>query len=276
MPLIVHLSDLHFGAHMQGLAESLLTDVAAQQPDLVVVSGDLTQRARPEQFERAREFLERMPGPVLTVVGNHDLPLFNVPKRLLSQTRRYEKFISTELDPVVVLPGLVVVGLDTMPAWRWKAGHVSPRQARIVREGLCNAPTGSWRLLVTHHPVLPPGLSALIGRGLLVDACAQAGVAVMLSGHTHTASANVVYLDVPERRHSALAVVAGSAVSRRTRGAPNSYGVLRLSGSMDVGARLTLEERQSVEGCWSLAHALHYEYSPDGIVASGPEQTERR
>ena len=273
MPVIVHLSDLHFGAHLEALAESLLADVATRQPDLVVVSGDLTQRARPGEFERAREFLDRMPGPVLTVVGNHDLPLFNLPKRLLSQTRRYERYITTDLDPVLLLPGLAVVGLDTMPAWRWKAGHVSPRQARIVREALCNSPMGTWRLLVTHHPVIPPGLSGLAGRDVLVDACAQAGVAVLMSGHTHTSSTDVVCLDVPEHRHSALAMVAGTTISKRTRGTPNSYGVLRLSDAMDVGARLTLEVRQPTDGCWSLAHTAHFEYSPDGVVACSPQET---
>ena len=264
---------MHFGAHLEALAESLLTDVATLQPDLVVVSGDLTQRARPGEFERAREFLDRMAGPVLTVVGNHDLPLFDLPKRLLSQTRRYERYITPELDPILLLPGLAVVGLDTMPAWRWKAGHVSPRQARIVREGLCNTPTGSWRLLVTHHPVLPPGLSGLVGRDLLVDACAQAGVAVLMSGHTHTASADVVCLDVLERRHSALGVVAGTTISKRTRGTPNSYGVLRLSDSMDVGARLTLEVREPINGQWSLANTAHFGYTSEGVVVCTPEQS---
>ncbi len=272
MPVIVHLSDIHFGAHREELAESLLTDVATQRPDLVVVSGDLTQRARREQFSRARDYLERMPGPVLTVVGNHDLPLVNLPKRLVSRTRRYERYISTELDPVVVVPGLAVVGLDTMPAWRWKAGHVSPRQVGIVRDALGNSPAGLWRLLVTHHPVLPPGLSGLVGRGLLVDACAQAGVAVLMSGHTHTASIDVVSLNALEGRHSALAVVAGTATSRRTRGTPNSYGVLRLSDSMNVGARLALEVRQPVEMDWSIARTARFEYTSQGVVACGSDQ----
>ena len=273
MPVVVHLSDLHFGADVEALAESLLTDVADQRPDLVVVSGDLTQRARPGEFERAREILDQMPAPVLTVVGNHDLPLFNLPNRLLSPTRRYERYITTELDPVVVLPGLALVGLDTMPAWRWKAGHVSPRQAGIVREALGSSPRDSWRLLVTHHPVLPPGLSGLVGRDLLVEACAESGVAAFLSGHIHATSAHVVRLDGPGRRHSALAVVAGTTTSTRTRGKTNSYAVLRLSDTMDVGARLTLQVREPIHGCWSLAHTAQFEYSPVGVVACIPEQT---
>ncbi len=270
--MIVHLSDIHFGAHRQELVECLLADIAARQPNLVVVSGDLTQRARPGQFEQARAFLDRMPGPVLTVIGNHDLPLFNVPRRFLTQSRRYERFVTTELDPVVVLPGLTALGLDTMPAWRWKAGHVSPRQAAIVRDAFDNTPVNAWRLLVTHHPVLPSSLSGLAGRTLLVDTCAQAGVALLLSGHTHTASADIVPLGAPGTRRSALAMVAGTAISKRTRGTANSYGVLDLSGPMEAGTQLTFEIRQAVGTEWSGHRSERFEYTAEGVVARGRDR----
>ena len=268
MSVVVHMSDIHFGAHQEELAESLLADVAAQQPDLVVVSGDLTQRARPRQFEQARAFLDRLPGPVLTVVGNHDLPLVNLPRRFLSQTRRYEHYITSDLDPVVAVPGLVAVGLDTMPAWRWKAGHVSPRQTGIVRHAFGNAPADTWRILVTHHPVLPEKLSGLVGRRLLVNACAETGVAVLLSGHTHVASVTSASLGEPGRR-SALAVVSGTTISRRTRGSPNAYGVLRLSGPMEVGASLIMELREADGTDWSIGPSARFEYTANGVVAVG-------
>ena len=268
MTVIVHMSDIHFGAHRRELAESLLTDVAAQEPDLVVVSGDLTQRARRKQFEQARAFLDRLPGPVLTVVGNHDLPLVNLPKRFLSRTRRYEHYIIPDLDPVVAVPGLFAVGLDTMPVWRWKAGHVSPRQAGIVRHAFGNAPADAWRILVTHHPVLPEELSGLVGRRLLVNTCVETGVAVLLSGHTHVASVTIAPLGEPGR-HSALAVVSGTTISRRTRGSPNSYGVLHLAGSMEVGAGLTLELRQAEGMDWSVGLNARFEYTPNGVIALG-------
>jgi len=268
MSVIVHMSDIHFGAHEEELAESLLTDVAAQGPDLVVVSGDLTQRACPKQFEQARAFLDRLPWPVLTVVGNHDLPLVNLPRRFLSQTRRYEHYITPDLDPVVALPGLVAVGLDTMPAWRWKAGHVSPRQADIVRDAFGNARADTWRILVTHHPVLPRDLSGLVGRRLLVDICADAGVAVLLSGHTHAASVTIEPLG-QLGRHSALAVVSGTTISRRTRGNPNTYAVLHLAGPMEVGASLTLELRQAEGMNWSVGNSGRFEYTRNGVTTLG-------
>ena len=269
MPVVVHLSDIHFGAHRPDLAESLLADIAAAGPDLVVISGDLTQRARPGQFEQARTWIDRLPGAFLTVVGNHDLPLINLPRRFLSETRRYEHFITEDLDPVVVLPSLVAVGLDTMPAWRWKAGHVSPRQAAIVRDALGSAPPGAWRLVVTHHPVLPAGLSGLVGRELLVSACAEAGVAILLSGHTHTPSADVVDLDGPGVHRRALALVTGTAISSRTRGTANAYEVIRLDGPMQEGTPITVQVREPTSHGWSDSRTARFGYTSDGVVAHG-------
>ncbi len=268
MPVVVHLSDIHFGAHRPDLAESLLADIASQGPDLIVVSGDLTQRARRRQFEQARAFIDRLPGAVLTVVGNHDLPLINLPLRFLSGTRRYQRYITRDLDPIVVLPGLVAVGLDTMPAWRWKAGHVSPRQAVIIRDAHGTAPQGAWRLVVTHHPVLPAHLSGLVGRDLLVSACAEADVCILLSGHTHTPSADVVDLDVPGVHRHGLALVAGTAISRRTRGMGNAYEVVHLDGAMVAGGSVTVRLRQPTSTGWSDSRTTHFAYDSNGIVAT--------
>jgi len=267
VPVVVHLSDIHFGAHRPDLAESLLADIVGVGPDLVVISGDLTQRARPIQFEQARAFIDRLPAAVLTVVGNHDLPLVNLPRRFLSETRRYERSITEDLDPVVALPGLVAVGLDTMPAWRWKAGHVSPRQVAIVRDAFGSAPPGAWRMVVTHHPVLPADLSGLVGRELLVSACAEADVALLLSGHTHTPSADVVDLDAPGGHRRALALVSGTAFSSRTRGTANAYQVILLDGPMLEGTPISVQVREPESTGWSDRRTVHFDYTSDGVVA---------
>jgi len=270
VPVVVHLSDIHFGAHRPDLAESLLADIASVGPELVVISGDLTQRARPGQFEQAREFIDRLPAAVLTVVGNHDLPLINLPRRFLSETRRYEQYITEDLDPVVSLPGMAAVGLDTMPRWRWKAGHVSPRQVAIVRDTFRNAAPGAWRLMVTHHPVLPASLSGLVGRDLLVGACCESDVALLLSGHTHRPSADVVDLDASGVHRRALALVAGTAISSRIRGTANAYEVIRLEGPMLAGTQITVEVREPTSSGWSDRRTTHFGYTSDGIVAVGP------
>ena len=268
MPVIVHLSDIHFGAQLDELAESLVRDIWDRRPDLVVVSGDLTQRARRNQFIEARAFLDRLPGTVLTVMGNHDVPLFDLPRRLVSPTGRYQEYVTPTLDPIIDVPGLVAIGLDSMPAWRWKAGHVSPRQADLVRETLGRAPSGTWRVLVTHHPVLPSNLSSLRGRQRLVDACDQVGVPVLLSGHTHAASIDIVTLGAGGgRERHALSVVAGTAISSRTRRTANTYNVVDLQGAMEVGATVTVQVREPDGFGWSSGRTVRFEYGGDvGIV----------
>jgi len=265
VPVVAHLSDIHFGAHRPDLAESLSEDIAYLNPDLVVISGDLTQRARPDQFVQARAFIDRLSGPVLAVVGNHDLPLIDLPRRFASGARRFQRSISEDLDPVVAGEEFVAVGLDTMPAWRWKAGHVSPRQAAIVRDVLGSAPHGAWRLLVTHHPVLPAHLSGLVGRDLLVEACAEAGVDVLLSGHTHAPSADLVDLVGAGVQRRTLALVTGTAISSRTRGTANAYEVIDLGGRRQAGTQVTVRIRESTDTDWSDRRTLRFACSEAGI-----------
>jgi 3',5'-cyclic AMP phosphodiesterase CpdA len=264
--VIAHVSDVHFGAHVAELVESLIADMRDHHPDLIVVSGDLTQRARPNQFEQARAFLARMPGPVLTVMGNHDVPLLNMARRVLSPTQRYRESVTPILDPAIVLPGLVAVGLDTMPAWRWKAGHVSARQANLVRNTLGKSPQGAWRVVVTHHPVLPAKLSGLRGRRRLIAACDDAGVALLLSGHTHRASVDVVALGDDGLHGHALAVVAGTTTSSRIRRTTNAYNVIELSGEMRDGATVTVLRRESKDSGWTQACSSRFAYRSNGIV----------
>ena len=267
MPVIVHLSDIHFGAQRHELVEPLLSDVWDHRPDLVVVSGDLTQRARRHQFCDARSFLDGLPGPLLTVVGNHDVPLFDIPRRLASPTGRYQKLVTSTLNPVLELPGLIAVGLDTMPAWRWKAGHVSARQADLVRNTLGVSPGEAWRVLVTHHPVLPATLSSLLGRRRLVEACDQARVSVLLSGHTHRASVDIVTFGGRGGR-DALSVVAGTATSSRTRRTANAYNVVELSGPMQPGATATVRVRQPHGAVWSAARSVTFTFGAEGVAVT--------
>jgi 3',5'-cyclic AMP phosphodiesterase CpdA len=268
--VVVHLSDLHLGDHVGELAESMLADVRARRPDLVVVSGDLTQRALRSEFADARELLKRLPSPVLSVVGNHDLPLVHLMERLLRPSRRYEHFISRNLDPVFVSSDLMVLGLDSMPPWRWKSGHLSARQIGLVRDTLGSGPAGAWRLLVTHHPVLPAGRSGLVGRRPLVEACAESGVSVFLSGHTHLPSVDVVSIESKGVRRRAVAVGAGTAISKRTRGVPNSYAVLDFAGPMDQGGALTVQILQPEGTDWTVVRSDQFAPGPDGVVASVP------
>jgi 3',5'-cyclic AMP phosphodiesterase CpdA len=155
MKTIVHISDLHFGTEVPDVAEALVADVEARAPTLVIVSGDLTQRARRKQFEAARNFLARLPMPQLVVPGNHDVPLYDVARRFISPLKRYCHFISQELDPTFSDDEIIVVGLNTARSFTWKNGRISVDQiealeGRLERGGL------RVKIVVTHHPFLPP------------------------------------------------------------------------------------------------------------------------
>ena len=113
MARLLHLSDLHFGAHDPVVVEGLERQIDEETPDLVVISGDFTQRARTEQFEEACKFLERLREAghdVLAVPGNHDVPLYDVLRRFLSPLTRYKRFIDETLCPYHELKGVSLLG----------------------------------------------------------------------------------------------------------------------------------------------------------------------
>jgi 3',5'-cyclic AMP phosphodiesterase CpdA len=239
--VIAHVSDLHLGAHDPAAVESVAADVAAVLPTLTVVTGDLTMRARTGQFRLARDLLDRLPAPLLVVPGNHDVPLVSA-DRLLAPYRRYRRLVQAELDPVLRLPGLTALGLQTTPPWRWKSGRVSRRQSDAVVEVLGSAPAGAVRVLALHHPPRAAGLARVAGRDRLMRALACARVDLVLAGHTHVPRASLVELGTTA--HRPVEVVAGTAVSRRTRGTGRSWTVIRVDQTAVVGE----ERRQDATG----------------------------
>jgi 3',5'-cyclic AMP phosphodiesterase CpdA len=236
--VIAHLSDLHLGADDPVAVDGLARDVAATRPLLTVVSGDLTMRARTGQFRRAAALLDSLPDPVLVVAGNHDLPLVS-PLRLLHPYGRYRRWIDADPSPVLRVPGITAVGLQSMPRWRWKNGRVSPGQAHAVIRILATAPTGDVRLLALHHPP-----SQLLGRSRLLRAVDAACADLVLSGHTHVPSVR------PLSR--AVLVVAGTATSRRTRGAAVSWSSIIVGGD-----GIVVRERYLANGGWRTGRTVH-------------------
>ncbi|BCY11364.1 metallophosphoesterase [Actinoplanes sp. L3-i22] len=226
---IAHLSDLHFGVHDEDAAASLVADVVAAPPDLTVVTGDLTMRARAGEFQLARAFLDRLPSPVLVVTGNHDLPL-DSPQRLFHPYDRYRTWISADLDPVVRVPGLTAAGLQSMPRWRWKDGLVRRAQLTAVTTTFAAAPAGDLRLVALHHP--PFGRMLINGRGLL-----RTGADLLLAGHTHHPDVRTM--------HGTVVVVAGTSTSRRTRGTPSSWSRISVAEGM-----VTVTERHFLPDGW--------------------------
>jgi predicted MPP superfamily phosphohydrolase len=204
--LLAHLSDLHFGRVEREVLELLLRRVCELRPHLVVISGDLTQRARARQFREARAFLDRLPRPQLVVPGNHDVPLYNVLARFLRPFGGYRRFIAEDLEPGFDDEEIAVLGINTARSFVFKGGRVS--EAQLERVGQRFRDLDRVRIMVSHHP-----LTALER----LDGC----VDLFLAGHLHAARRTM--------GKSALLVQAGTATSSRTRAEPNSFNLLRIA-----------------------------------------------
>jgi 3',5'-cyclic AMP phosphodiesterase CpdA len=233
MARLVHLSDLHFGAHDERLVEAVDWHVDHLKPDLVVISGDFTQRARTEQFREACEFLDglRERGhEVLGVPGNHDVPLYDVLRRFLSPLARYRRFIDDSLCPFIELPGVAVLGVNTARSLTFKDGRVNREQVAFIRDTFARTPSEIFRVLVTHHPLfeLRVGneLTPAIGRQeLALDAVEESGVDLVLAGHNHHASSQDAS-DLVTRAGGVLVVQAGTATSTRVREQEQSFNTI--------------------------------------------------
>ena len=239
MTRLIHLSDLHFGAHDPRLVDAVAARVDEEKPDLVVISGDFTQRARTEQFKLACEFLDRLREAghdVLAVPGNHDVPLYDVFRRFLSPLTRYKRYIDDTLCPVHELAGVTVVGINTARSLTFSDGRINEEQMKFIRETFGRSAPNALRVLVTHHPLfaLPVGetgeVKRAVGRSdLALDAAAESGVDVLLAGHHHTASTHSAR-DLVTRAGPALVVQAGTATSVRLRDEEQSFNRIDIDG----------------------------------------------
>ena len=242
MARLVHLSDLHFGAHDEELVEAVEVQVDELKPDLVVISGDFTQRARTEQFREACHFLESLREnghEVLGVPGNHDVPLYDVLRRFLSPLARYRRFIDETLCPFIELPGVAVLGINTARSLTFKDGRINKDQVQFIRETFARTPSESVRILVTHHPLLALEVGGEVGRAIgrqemALDAVEESGVDMLLAGHNHHASSQDVS-DLVTRAGGVLVVQAGTATSTRVREQEQSFNVIDIAdGSVTI------------------------------------------
>jgi 3',5'-cyclic AMP phosphodiesterase CpdA len=251
MSVLLQVSDTHFGTERPPVVEALVAFAAELRPDLVVLSGDITQRARRAQFDAARRLAERLPpAPLLALPGNHDIPLFNLAARLLRPYAGYARVFGMDLEPSYESHDLLVLGVNTTRAYRHKHGEVSRDQIERVAQRLRSSSRGKLRIVVTHHPLLvPPGAeerNLLRGHARAARAWAAAGADLVMGGHVHLPF--VRRMDDP-----ALWVAqAGTAVSRRVRAGAlaNSLNVVRYEAGLGVverwdhdGSRFALVER---------------------------------
>ena len=233
MSVVMQISDTHFGTEQADVVEALLRMFAEEKPELVILSGDITQRARRSQFAAARAFVDRLaPTPLVIIPGNHDIPLLNMGMRLMAPYANYIRAFGAELEPEFSAPRLLVMGVNTTRPYRHADGEVSVAQVQRVATRLMRASPEQLRIVVTHQPIcaLTPEdeVNVLEGHAGAVRRWAEAGADLVLGGHIH-----LPYVIPLNERHPYLArrmwaVQAGTAVSSRLRyGVNNSVNLIR-------------------------------------------------
>ena len=265
MRTLVHLSDLHFGRTDPEVVAALSASVEAARPDLVAVSGDLTQRARAWQFKEARAFLDGLPAvPRIVVPGNHDVPLWNVFKRFLAPLDNFRRYVTDDLSPSYADDEIVVLGVNTARSLTTKYGRINERQIAHLRERFCSFADDVTKIVVTHHPFdAPEGHERdLVGRAALaMEALAACGADLLLAGHLHMSHTGHTAKRYRTAGHSALVVQAGTAASTRVRGETNSFNVLKIRHPFVNVVRLAWAAAPKT---FNVASSEHFRHTPDG------------
>lgn len=225
MPDILHLSDLHFGPHhLPGRAEGARRLAERLNPDVVVVSGDFTRRAKPGQFAQARAYLDGFGRPPIVTPGNHDVPLYRVWERFFAPYRNYRNYISKHLDSVHRAAGVMVVCLNSTRRFTITNGRIRARQLQFAERAFEEAGADDLRVVVTHHHLAPPpdfeGGDVMPGARRAIEAFTQMGVDLTLAGHMHRAyiGDSLDFLPDDDREQGIVIVQCGTTSCSRGRG----------------------------------------------------------
>ena len=268
MSVLLQVSDPHFGTEQASVVEALVALSQRQRPDLLVLSGDITQRARASQFRTARAFTDRLGLPLLAIPGNHDIPLFNIGARILRPYARHREAFGDELEPMHDSPDLLVLCVNTTRWYRHKNGEVSAQQIERVAKRLASADPAQLRVVVVHQPVatLRAGEvhNLLRGRAAALRHWAAAGADLVMGGHIHLP----YVMALPDLARPMWAVQAGTAVSSRVRdGVPNSVNLLRWGSDAPAG-RCMIERWDYADLSQAFARTMVTEVQPGH--AGGP------
>jgi 3',5'-cyclic AMP phosphodiesterase CpdA len=259
---LAHISDLHLGADEPDVVAGLRADLVARDVDQVLVSGDLTMRARGWQFEAARALLDSFGMPWISVPGNHDLPLDRV-QRAIRPLDGYRRYIADEPEPLVSRDGVLVLGLNTARPYYWKGGRIDDGQ--VARISSAFAAAVPLKILMMHHPVFVPAQRSaepiVRGAGPALRAAAAAGADLVLCGHDHVQAQVDLAVPWPGLGRHVLGVMCGTSTSYRVRASESqSYNVLDFDGA----DRLRLEVRKWRDGRFDALIERHFRRAADG------------
>jgi len=232
MTRFFHVSDVHFGRENREAVDWFNAKVRDEKPAAVIMTGDLTMRARAKEFAAAAEWLESLAVPITVEVGNHDLPYFNPFARLTMPYRRYralERMIERPLD----IRGVSIVPLKTTARFQfrtnWSKGHVSHHALQKSLALAEAVPAGGLVFVAAHHPLVEAGTRATSrtrGGRRALEALAQAGANAVLTGHVH----DPFDIEHPVGDRTVRLIGAGT-LSERTRDQPPSFNEITVDGT---------------------------------------------
>lgn len=266
MTLLLHISDPHFGTEVAPVVEALVRLSRELRPDLVVLSGDITQRARQAQFAAARAFIEQLGAPAhLAIPGNHDLPLFNLAARFHDPYAGFKASFGQELEPSFSSVDCLVLGVKTTRRYRHVDGEISDEQRQRIAERLVKASPEQLRVVVLHQPVTVPRptemKNVVHGHTAAVKSWAAAGADLLLAGHIHLPFMLPLHEELGLERR-VWAVNAGTAVSSRVRyDAGNSVNVIRTASPAAAGT-CTIEHWSYSAASASFARSAQLHLAP--------------
>ena len=244
MRKIAHLSDLHFGKTDPDVLPALAATIKAARPDVIVVSGDLTQRAKDHEFQAARAWLDTLAFPRIVVPGNHDVPLYNVFMRAFAPLTRYRRYFGDEMAPFHADGEIAIVGVNTARSLTFKDGRINREQVAATYHRLHGVGEAAVRIIVTHHPFEHGGSEGhdLVGRAsMAMTGFAGCRVDLILSGHLHASGTGLSAKRYELAGYSALMIQAGTATSVRRRDEPNSFNMIHVDRLDDGRPRITVE-----------------------------------
>lgn len=235
MKKIIHISDLHFGTQNNYLAEILLNDIKNYRPDLVVISGDLTQRAKSSQYEEAVDFLSQVNCQYIAVPGNHDISLWNIFRRFFKPLKRFQAHISDEEFPDYVDEKMAVVGINSARSLTIMGGRISDKQIAYLKKYFCDVPETKFKAIVVHHNLIPSEnirSHKIVGRSRkLISELKDCKIDMVFSGHIHQYYSGDVQRYYKDS-DSIILVQAGTALSSRIRKDSNSYNHIEIDNEL--------------------------------------------